>query len=80
MEQGSIGETDTFGTAQHGPLLEVELPDPKVPQQNGAQAANTVGEYVNGMVNGVKEYVNGVTGGNQVDEVGKKANGDVNGH
>lgn len=25
-EQGSIGETDTFGTAQHAPLLDVEIP------------------------------------------------------
>lgn len=25
--QGSIGENDTFGTQQHAPLLDVEIPD-----------------------------------------------------
>lgn len=25
--QGSIGEKDTFGTQQHAPLLDVEIPD-----------------------------------------------------
>lgn len=25
-EQGSIGQMDTFGTAQHAPLLDVEIP------------------------------------------------------
>lgn len=39
--QGSVGERDTFGAQQHGPLLHIQVPSPPAPASDARKEAGS---------------------------------------